>query len=239
MALAPENSAASFRLAEAAGVDEIELDVRITADGVPIVLHDPTLERLAVGGLNAAVPVTELTLAQVRDVPLAPGHEVLTFDEVLELTTVTLQVEIKDPSAVPALAGLLAKNPSHTRRIKFSSFLPEALFLLARHLPVVPRGLIVGTFPAARRQQEELEDVLIVTGAGTLYTGFGNLTAVHVEQLQAAGMEVHVWPLGSGEDVDRALELGADGGTADDPGQATAWLAAARARAAAQVVPAP
>lgn len=233
MALAPENSAASFRLAEAADVDEIELDVRITADGVPIVLHDPTLERLAAGGGNATAPVTGLTLAEVHAVPLASGHEVLTFAEVLRLTTATLQVEIKDPSAVPALAALLAQDPSHIRRIKFSSFLPQALFLLTLHLPGVPRGLIVSSFPATRRQQEELEDVLIVTGAGALYTGFEHLTPVHVEQLQAAGIEVHVWPLRSGEDLDRALELNADGGTADDPGQARAWLESARARRAA------
>jgi glycerophosphoryl diester phosphodiesterase len=234
MALAPENSAVSFLLAEAAGVDEIELDVRVTTDCVPIVLHDPTLERLATGGLNADVPVAELTLAQVHEVPLASGQPVLTFAEVLELTNVTLQVEIKDPSTVPALAELLAQNPAHTGRMKFSSFLPEALFLLALHLPAVPRGLIVGTFAATRRQQKELEDVLIVTGAGTLYTGFEHLTAVHVEQLQAAGIEVHVWPLKSGEDLDRALELNAGGGTADDPGQAKAWLKDSRTRAAAQ-----
>ncbi len=234
MALAPENSAVSFLLAEAAGVDEIELDVRVTADGVPIVLHDPTLERLAAGGLNAGMPVAELTLAQVHEVPLASGQPVLTFAEVLELTNVTLQVEIKDPSTVPALAELLAQNPAHIGRIKFSSFLPEALFLLALHLPAVPRGFIVRAFAATRRQQEELEDVLIVTGAGTLYTGFEHLTPVHVEQLQAAGIDVHVWPLKSREDLDRALELNADGGTADDPGQAKALLKDARTRAAAQ-----
>ncbi|WP_461187486.1 glycerophosphodiester phosphodiesterase [Arthrobacter sp. Z4-13] len=236
MALAPENSAASFRLAEAAGVDEIELDVRITADGVPIVLHDPTLERLAAGGPNVATPIAGLTLAQVHEVPLDSGQPILTFAEVLELTNATLQVEIKDASAVPALVQLLAQNPSHTGRVKFSTFLPQALFLLALHLPAVPRGLIVSTFPATRRQQEELEDVLIITGASALYTGFEHLTRMHVEQLQAAGMEVHVWPLRSGEDLDRALELNADGGTADDPAQAKTWLEATQTRVAAEVV---
>jgi len=236
MALAPENSAASFRLAEAAGVDEIELDVRITADGVPIVLHDPTLERLAAGGPCLATPVTQLTLAQLHEVPLDSGQPVPTFADILELTSVTLQVEIKDPSAVPALAALLGHAPSCTRRIKFSSFLPEALFLLALHLPAVPRGLIVSSFPSTRRQQEELEDVLITTGAGTLYTGFEHLMPVHVEQLHAAGLEVHVWPLTCPGDLDRALELRADGGTADNPASARAWLQSARIRAAAPAV---
>ncbi len=79
MAIAPENSAASFRLAEAAGVDEIELDVRITADRVPVVLHDPTLERLAAGGPCLATPVTQLTLAQLHEVPLDSGQPVPTL----------------------------------------------------------------------------------------------------------------------------------------------------------------
>jgi glycerophosphoryl diester phosphodiesterase len=42
---APENTIPSFRLAERAGADAVELDVHLTADGVPVVVHDPTLER--------------------------------------------------------------------------------------------------------------------------------------------------------------------------------------------------
>jgi glycerophosphoryl diester phosphodiesterase len=237
MALAPENSAASFWMAEGAGVDEIELDVRVTADGVPIVLHDPMLERLArMPGPYTSRPVTELSLAQVREVPLESGQPVLTFANVLEMTASVLQVEIKDPSAVAPLASLLeAGTSSDTDRINFSSFLPDALFRLALQLPAVPRGLIVGTFPATPRQQEDLEDILILTGASTLHTGFQNLTRAHVERLQAIGVKVRVWPLTGPEDVGHALALSADGGTADDPAQARAWLRTADEKAATSV----
>ncbi len=44
---APENTIPSFRLAERAGADAIELDVHMSADGVPVVIHDPTLLRTA------------------------------------------------------------------------------------------------------------------------------------------------------------------------------------------------
>ena len=47
--LAPENTLAACSLALALGVDAIEVDVRLTADGVPILLHDPTLERTTDG----------------------------------------------------------------------------------------------------------------------------------------------------------------------------------------------
>jgi glycerophosphoryl diester phosphodiesterase len=42
---APENTLAAFGLAELDGADGIELDVRMTADGVPVVMHDATLDR--------------------------------------------------------------------------------------------------------------------------------------------------------------------------------------------------
>ncbi|MCQ6272907.1 glycerophosphodiester phosphodiesterase [Pseudarthrobacter sp. R1] len=236
MALAPENSAYSFALAETMGVDEIELDVRLTADGIPIVLHDPTLERLAAAaGVSVRTPVDRLSLAQCLDVPLDSGQPVMKFTEVLELTNMPLQVEIKDPAAVVSLADILLGS-AHLGRIKFSSFLPKALHLLALHLPAIPRGLIVDTFPANTVKQEELDYLLDLSGATTLYTGFDNLTPVHVTRLHMAGIEVHVWPLRCQRDLDQALELNADGGTADDPGQARQWLHTTRTRAAAAAV---
>jgi glycerophosphoryl diester phosphodiesterase len=44
---APENTLPSFRLAERAGADALEFDVHLSADGVPVVIHDPTLLRTA------------------------------------------------------------------------------------------------------------------------------------------------------------------------------------------------
>jgi glycerophosphoryl diester phosphodiesterase len=229
MALAPENSAASFALAQKSGADEIELDVRVTGDGVPIVLHDRTLKRLAAEpGPFVDTPVDQLSLAQLHTVALSGGQRALTFAEVLAMTEVDLQVEIKDASAVHAMAKLLANAPEHKARIKFSSFLPEALFLLNLYLPAVPRGLIVGTFPATRQQRQELDEMLITTGVSTLYSGFGNLTKADVRRLHTADIDIHVWPLTCAQDVRRALELGSDGGTADDPAKAMEWLAAER-----------
>jgi glycerophosphoryl diester phosphodiesterase len=58
---APENTLAAFELAVRQGADAFELDVRLTADGVPVVLHDPTLERTTDrGGPLAALRVADL-----------------------------------------------------------------------------------------------------------------------------------------------------------------------------------
>lgn len=63
---APENTMAAFELALRQGADALELDVRLSRDGVPIVLHDPTLDRTTrLRGPAAAHTATELRSARV------------------------------------------------------------------------------------------------------------------------------------------------------------------------------
>src|SRR5436190_21226698 len=63
----PENTLPAFRSALALGVRHLELDVQLTADAVPVVIHDPTLRRTAgvVGGVH------DRTLAELADVEVA------------------------------------------------------------------------------------------------------------------------------------------------------------------------
>lgn len=228
MTHAPENSIASFLLAERSGATELELDIRITRDGVPIVLHDATLARVAGGpGPLTDMPVADLDFAQLRTVLLDSGEPTLTFTEVMDATSVELQVEIKDPAAVPALAKLVLSRPADAARIRFTSFQIEALLLLREHAPSVPRGLIVSKFDDAHKHEGGLDGILGTIGATSFYSGFEGLTAEEVERLHQAGYKVHAWPLRSLQDVQRALELGVDGGTSDDPGAVVGWLAEA------------
>ena len=57
-----EHTFAAFDLALAQGADVLELDVRVTADGVPIVMHDPTLDRTT----DMSAPVAERAFEQLR-----------------------------------------------------------------------------------------------------------------------------------------------------------------------------
>src|SRR5512139_238892 len=60
-ALAPENTLVAFDAGLAAGADGIELDVRLSRDGVPVLMHDPTLERTT----NGSGPVGDRTAADL------------------------------------------------------------------------------------------------------------------------------------------------------------------------------
>ncbi len=100
----PENTLLAFTKALEMGADAIELDVRLTTDGVPIVLHDPTLDRTT-DGKGA---VAGLTLAEVRRAVAGAGERVPALAEVLECFPVTpLIVEIKEERAAQAWVGLL------------------------------------------------------------------------------------------------------------------------------------
>jgi glycerophosphoryl diester phosphodiesterase len=99
-ALWPENNLLAFRQALALGVDALEFDLHMTADGEVVVLHDPTLDRTS----TAKGPVRELSLADLAPVQLkardgtVTDERVSTFAQVLDLaasTSVELVPEIK------------------------------------------------------------------------------------------------------------------------------------------------
>jgi glycerophosphoryl diester phosphodiesterase len=74
MATAPENSIESYLLAGRSGADGLKLDIRITRDGVPIVLHDATLARVAAAsGPLTDTPVANWISRSCSPSPWAPG----------------------------------------------------------------------------------------------------------------------------------------------------------------------
>ena len=122
----PENTLASFRAALEAGAGGLELDVRVTRDGHPVVMHDATVDRTTDG----SGAVAGMTLAEVRRLDAGQsdaGEPVPTLREVLtEFPGVSVNVDIKDtrlPGAeeivldmlrgAGATGRVLVASPSH------------------------------------------------------------------------------------------------------------------------------
>lgn len=229
MAESPENTLASFRRAEEIGVHELEFDVRLSGDGVAIVLHDATLDRTAADEAGRGLgPVADLPYQRIAAVDVGAGEKVPTFEEVLDATTVTLQVEIKAVEAVPEVARIVSRRPDDARRVRFTSFLPDALLRLRQLAPDVPRGLITSGYPDAERHPTGIGAVLAETGACAFYSGWDGLTRDVVRRLQDAGYEVAGWPVRGVGDVRVGLDWGLVSGTVDDPRAARDWLLQAR-----------
>lgn len=96
-AYAPENTLASFELARRLGVDMVEFDVHLSADGACVVIHDETLDRTTDGH----GPVSALSLAELRVLDAGQGERIPTLDEVLAwgaAAGMPLSVELKHPN---------------------------------------------------------------------------------------------------------------------------------------------
>ena len=74
---APENTLAAFTLALAQGADGVELDVQLCADGVPIIIHDTTVDRTCDGTGRVA----DLSLAELRLLTIDNDHPIPTLDD--------------------------------------------------------------------------------------------------------------------------------------------------------------
>lgn len=141
----PENSLAAFARAVAAEVP-IELDVRITADGAVIVLHDDNLRRMT--GLDRAVAA--VTAAEVAELRLAATDErIPRLHEVLDLVggRVPLLLEVKNRAAVgPLEERVAALLQSYRGPIAVQSFNPFSLDWFRRRHPAIVRGQLAGDF---------------------------------------------------------------------------------------------
>lgn len=150
----PENTVAAFREAARVGADMVELDVRLTADEVPVVLHDPDLGRTT----DRSGPVHELTLAEVKRADASggrgPRQEVPTLAEVFELlrgTRTGVDAEIKnlpwepghDPDDRIVAAVVRAREETGFEApLLLSSFNPSTLGRARAVAPDLPRGLL-------------------------------------------------------------------------------------------------
>lgn len=120
--LAPENTMESFRVAYEADADMLELDIRLTKDRVPVVIHDPRLLRTH----HDRAAVNSLTLKELRS--RTCDSPVPTLEEVLEefYGKIILNIEIKSRGAGIVAAKLLKrkfiKRPMEWDNVLFSSF---------------------------------------------------------------------------------------------------------------------
>ncbi|MCL6516736.1 glycerophosphodiester phosphodiesterase family protein [Alicyclobacillus sp.] len=147
----PENTLTAFAAALTVGCDGLEFDVQLTADEVPVVLHDPTVDRTTDGTGR----VSRLRFADIRQLNAAAGregfHAVPTLEEVLQLAAlhhptglynIELKVHEGDGRAlVNRVVPLVLAHPIG-RRVLFSSFHHGCLAYLRSRHPEAAIGLL-------------------------------------------------------------------------------------------------
>lgn len=210
--MAPENTPAAFRRALAIGVDAVELDVHLSSDGEPVVIHDPVLGRTA----NGSGLVKDLTVADLRRLDAGSwfgegfaGERIPTLAEALEiLRPVRVIIEIKNgPIYYPEIAGRVAAvvRSSGHRAVTISSFDHHALLQLHALAPDIETAALfsarlVNPVNLARDARAQY-----------LHPHWAYATLDLIEAAHAAGLRVEVWTIDDPTHMAEMTHRGVDG----------------------------
>ncbi|WP_256760068.1 glycerophosphodiester phosphodiesterase family protein [Cohnella sp. WQ 127256] len=205
--MAPENTMAAFRLAMSQpDVKWIELDVHLSRDGVPVVIHDGTLKRTAnIEGRVIDFTATELGRLDVGSWfnPSFSKEGIPTLDEVLALTKgkCALNVELKgddsDPEQLAQRAVDIIRSHQLEHDIVITSFHPNILRAVHRCAPALKTGLIIDDNP------KDLVESLIALNASYLSIGFRHINEQLLKQTSEASIDVMAWTVNSDGDLRR------------------------------------
>jgi glycerophosphoryl diester phosphodiesterase len=214
----PENTIAAFEAAIDAGADAVEFDVRMTADGHAVVMHDPDVSRTTAGtGL-----VSEITLEEIRKLGVP------TVEEALRCLSgrAAVDIEIKNlpgepdftPDREPAVEATLAALDAvgFSGQVIVSSFNPASIAHSRALRPDVPTGLLteyeVDADEALTRATSQGHPWVLPFVSKVLEAGEGFAERVH-----AGGALLGVWIADDPETASRLFELGADAVATNDP----------------------
>lgn len=218
---APENTLAAFRLAEQSGADGLELDVRLTADGKPVVLHDTALDRTT--DLRGELASYRLCDVQHADAGIwfakqFAGEVLPTVEQVLQWAggRLYLNLEIKEYAAGIAVKELLERFPRC--RVLISSFNHELLKALRENVPQISVGFLSET----RRWHRQLR-AAVSCGAESFHLRQDLITSEHVAQCHALGLKVYPWVVDDPGRFGVLLRMGVDGVFTNFPKRLCQW----------------
>jgi len=219
-----ENSMAAFRAAVELGCRYVETDVHTTSDGVLLLFHDSSLDRLTDGtGRISGLSAEEVSRARIRGTEPVPS-----FDElVAAFPDARFNLDVKDWHSVRSLAAAIERDGVHDR-VLIASFSDRrrraVLKLLSRRTAssagIVTNGLVVllGPLMAVRGAGSLVRAALgrALRGVDALqvpvrYKSVPVVTPGFVRRAHQLGLYVHVWTVNEPAEMHRLLDLGVDG----------------------------
>ena len=193
-----ENSRAAFRRAVMLDADGVELDVHATRDGGIVVHHDPDIPGLG--------PISQLSLAEAREIRLRNGELLPVLSEILELVgnrDVWVEVKSLPVAHDEALLTILDRGPT-PHRYAIHSFDHRIVHRLGETRPSLKRGILLSAY---------LQDPVAVMRAVGARCGRSGSKSIRISfgQVHDAGGAVIAWTVNEIGDLDRMVRLGVDG----------------------------
>ncbi len=231
----PSNTMLAFRNAAKLGVDMLDTDMHATSDGVLVLSHDDTLDRLT----DTRGRIAERTLAQVRAADagytLSPdggqtfpfrggGAQVATLSELLsEFPELPLSIEIKQ--VTPSLGASFCRalrGAGATGRVIVSSFSDAAIQDFRAACPEVITSMTERELrPLVLLSKIGLAGLAPLPGRSAQVPlrggGIEVVTPAFVQAMHRRGVSVQVWTINDEPTMRRLIAMGVDGILTDDP----------------------
>jgi glycerophosphoryl diester phosphodiesterase len=215
-----ENSMPAFEACVALGYRYLETDVRVTADGVLVAFHDPTLERTT----DRAGRIEQLPWTEVAKARIGGREPLVRLEDLLGAwPDVRFNLDVKAAGVLAPLVRLV-RRLEVVDRLCLASF-SDARIAAARRLlgPSVctslgPRGVAALRLSSYSPRAAGL--VRMAAGCAQVPLHLGGRALVDerfVTAAHARGLQVHVWTVDTEEDVATLLDLGVDGIMTDRP----------------------
>ena len=216
---APENTMLAFHLGLYMGANGIETDVQKTKDGVLVLFHDDTLERVTgEAGSIADYTYEELLAFRVKKGDLE--DRIVTLDAFLQAfgwRDLTLAIEIKQPGIEKEVADMILKYDLGAK-VMITSFKLDCLKAVRAYAPILRTGYLKGDFTDEEVQQ------LRALGIEELCPKAVNVTAEKVAKWHQIGFNVRAWGVADEALMQQVYDALTDGCTVNFPDKLIAYI---------------
>ncbi|SPT53384.1 Glycerophosphoryl diester phosphodiesterase [Actinomyces bovis] len=222
----PENTWAAVEHTVGLGLRWMETDLHVTGDGVVILWHDPSFQRVA----NQTVPISQQTWQEISGQDVGDGRPPVRLDDVLHaFPELHLNMDLKVPEVVqPALQ--VARAADALERVRFASFSARRLAVLRRQEPRATTsvgtsdvaGLLLRAesglpLPRTRWSWVQGRSKVDCVQVPTAHKGIPVVTERFVAAAHRYGLEVHVWTVDDPAEMERLAAMNVDALITDVP----------------------
>jgi glycerophosphoryl diester phosphodiesterase len=197
----PENTLLSFQKAIEIGVDWVEMDMRRSADGHLVIIHDDTVDRTT----NGHGKVSEMTLAELKKLDAGKGQKIPTLQEAIDFTKgkVKIIIEIKEEGTEWQLLDVIDRNLFVNDCI-VSSFIGYSIRRCKEFNPQLQTAAIISRLPI------DFKELALDIMADSIFMRKDIVSQAIIDEAHKNGFTVNVWNEDNPQDIRKYAAMGPD-----------------------------
>jgi glycerophosphoryl diester phosphodiesterase len=213
---APENTFLSMQKAINLGVDAVEFDIQLSADGVPVIIHDDTLERTT----NGHGKVSDYTVAQLQTFDAGQGEIIPTLTQMFEFIDKRcgLLIELKAEHSVAPVVDIIeqfVRKGWSYEQCMMCAFDHEQMAQVKALNAQIPTCVVIAGIPVS------LSEIGTQAGAWAFNPCINHINQKLVDDAHKRGMKVFTWTVNEPYYIAKAKALGVDGIISNYPDRIT------------------